>query len=324
MESDLIKIKVCNTEFMTARRTLSVSVYFSNILNDVIDNSDKDHTINNNKDEDKNFNIEIFVDRSATLFEHVLAYMRDPKYPFPIKYIYELDFYGVAYPKYNLDTSDTIKINTNGTIFEVQAAKLMKGSNHLFKLISNLYVGQILYLDVSPKCFKHILSRIYDSSHVIPIKYMKESQIYSVQKLTLHNHTTFKFHVSGRQYKLSYKILCRIPVINNKILKCDSVNGIELVSTEAFDNILRYLNGGFCDEKYQNEYELLGLKPNSYYRENYVRCKDGDCNNILRNYVSADAKTVIGPIYCCLHRCQYKTCGNNKGWFSEYCDDHRL
>jgi hypothetical protein len=39
----------------------------------------------------------IFVERSNIIFDHVLAYVIDERYPFPKEYYYELDFYGVNY-----------------------------------------------------------------------------------------------------------------------------------------------------------------------------------------------------------------------------------
>ena len=36
-----------------------------------------------------------FIDRSPKIFEHVLSYLRDPNYPFPDKYVNELEYYGI-------------------------------------------------------------------------------------------------------------------------------------------------------------------------------------------------------------------------------------
>ena len=40
--------------------------------------------------------------RSPMVFRHVQAYLIDPKHPYPKKYAYELDFYGIEYNGYNL------------------------------------------------------------------------------------------------------------------------------------------------------------------------------------------------------------------------------
>ena len=39
----------------------------------------------------------IFINRSGLVFEHVIAFIIDPKHPFPQKYSYELDFYNIEY-----------------------------------------------------------------------------------------------------------------------------------------------------------------------------------------------------------------------------------
>src|SRR5579872_6259017 len=41
----------------------------------------------------------LFVERSPMVFDHVLSYVLDPLHPFPKKYFYELDFYGIEYDK---------------------------------------------------------------------------------------------------------------------------------------------------------------------------------------------------------------------------------
>jgi hypothetical protein len=44
----------------------------------------------------------IFINRSSNIFEHVLGLVIDPLYPYPKKYAFELDFYGVDYSKMKL------------------------------------------------------------------------------------------------------------------------------------------------------------------------------------------------------------------------------
>jgi len=53
---------------------------------------------------------EITVARSPKLFEHVLAYLFDNKYPYPRKYYSELDYYLISYEKSSLyDANNEIK-----------------------------------------------------------------------------------------------------------------------------------------------------------------------------------------------------------------------
>jgi hypothetical protein len=74
-----IKLNVGGHLFETTEDTLMKSDYFKAFLT--------------NWSHDK----EIFIDRSARLFHHVLCLLRDPSYPFPTKYVGELDFYQVPH-----------------------------------------------------------------------------------------------------------------------------------------------------------------------------------------------------------------------------------
>ena len=53
----------------------------------------------------------VFVNRPPHIFKHILAFIIDPLYPFPKKYAFELDFYGIDYKNKNLyeQNSDKIK-----------------------------------------------------------------------------------------------------------------------------------------------------------------------------------------------------------------------
>lgn len=44
----------------------------------------------------------IFINRSPHIFKHVLGSTIDQLYPFPLKYAFELDFYGIQYHEVNL------------------------------------------------------------------------------------------------------------------------------------------------------------------------------------------------------------------------------
>jgi hypothetical protein len=47
----------------------------------------------------------IFVNRPGHTFKHVIAWMMDSKYPYPKKYAFELDFYGIIYDRTKLYVS---------------------------------------------------------------------------------------------------------------------------------------------------------------------------------------------------------------------------
>ncbi len=65
----------------------------------------------------------IFVARSSTVFDHVLSFVVDPLYPFPIEYAYELDFYDVKY--------DASKLYQPHIILANKLNKIIQSTNHL-------------------------------------------------------------------------------------------------------------------------------------------------------------------------------------------------
>lgn len=54
----------------------------------------------------------IFIDRSPHIFKHVLGLLRDSQYPYPSKYYFELDFYGIKYDKVDENNSEDKLINS--------------------------------------------------------------------------------------------------------------------------------------------------------------------------------------------------------------------
>jgi hypothetical protein len=74
-----ITLDVCGHIFKTTYDTIVKVPYFKNMFDGCDD-----------------IPIEpVFVNRSPKIFEHVLAVVIDPLYPYPKKYEFELDFYGV-------------------------------------------------------------------------------------------------------------------------------------------------------------------------------------------------------------------------------------
>lgn len=78
----IIKVNVGGKIFETSKDTLCKSTYFSSLFSRWSSISQQN---------------EIFIDRDPIAFEHILNLLRDSNYPFPKKYLYELDFYGVVY-----------------------------------------------------------------------------------------------------------------------------------------------------------------------------------------------------------------------------------
>lgn len=73
-----VKFNVGGRVFETTRQTLAPATFFDGFF-------------------DERFGRVDFIDRDSVGFEHVLAWLRDPQYPFPPERTYELDFYGIEW-----------------------------------------------------------------------------------------------------------------------------------------------------------------------------------------------------------------------------------
>jgi len=85
-----------------------------------------------------NINEIIPVNRPPHIFKHVLALIIDPLYPFPAKYAFELDFYGIMYnKKYLYDKYQELldKMNYN---HQVLLNKINDMDNNLIKTKTKL------------------------------------------------------------------------------------------------------------------------------------------------------------------------------------------
>jgi len=86
-----IKLSLCGRIFEVERSILLESELFRNMLTDCpTDNS------------------VIRINRSARIFEHVLAYLIDRSYPYPKKYESELQYYLVPYKSFGLYDSNFV------------------------------------------------------------------------------------------------------------------------------------------------------------------------------------------------------------------------
>jgi hypothetical protein len=79
LNMSLIVINVCGVKYETYLSTINKIPYFADMLANCADSR------------------EIFVNRPAHIFKHILAFVIDDLYPFPAKYEQELKFYGVKY-----------------------------------------------------------------------------------------------------------------------------------------------------------------------------------------------------------------------------------
>ena len=89
----IVKLNVGGKKFDTTYDVLIKSKLFK----DLLDNP----TIDYKK--------RIFIARSSRVFEHVLAYMIDNRHPFPKKYTYELDHFGINYAIAEKDSPYIVK-----------------------------------------------------------------------------------------------------------------------------------------------------------------------------------------------------------------------
>jgi hypothetical protein len=76
----MIKLNLLGTFFEIPKEILIKAEFFANMLGDI----EYDGT-------------QIIINRSPKLFNHVLAYLIDDKYPYPEKYVNELNYYLVNY-----------------------------------------------------------------------------------------------------------------------------------------------------------------------------------------------------------------------------------
>ena len=126
---ETVKINVGGKIFETTRQTLANSSYFSSYFSRW-----------------NNGNI-IFVDRSYERFEHVLAFLRNPNYDFPLQFKEELDFYGISNNLTEYEDEMT-KLITKLNIREDEVLKL---TNEIVKLTDLLKIHETKISDLAEK-----------------------------------------------------------------------------------------------------------------------------------------------------------------------------
>ena len=118
-----IKLNLSGRIFETTKENVLKIPYFNNMIIDCD---------NNNIDT-------IFVNRSGSLFKHVLAYVIDDTYPYPLIYFNELDYYGIIYDKnklYDCDKQFDI-INNNIDNLYIKLNDLQQKIKKIRKLSKN-------------------------------------------------------------------------------------------------------------------------------------------------------------------------------------------
>jgi len=155
MDNDLVyKINVSGKIYDIKYKTLIKIPYFLEYIDD------------NNK------GLTCFVERSSMIFDHVLAYVIDHLHPYPSKYFYELDFYGLIYNK------DIYKVNMLGKIYHIKRDILMK-IPYFIKRINDINNSSVeIFVERSPLLFDQILAYLMDNNY--PLEYYSELDYYGI------------------------------------------------------------------------------------------------------------------------------------------------
>ena len=151
------KINVSGKIYEIKHKILKKIPYFLEYINEIINN-----------DESK-----CFVERSSMIFDHVLAYVIDPLHPYPSKYFYELDFYGLIY------TKNIYKVNVLGKIYHLKYEILMK-IPYFVAIINSISNSSVeIFVDRSPLLFNQVLVYVMDDNS--PIDCYDELKYYGIK-----------------------------------------------------------------------------------------------------------------------------------------------
>jgi hypothetical protein len=210
-----------------------------------------------------------FVERSSMLFDHVLAYAIDPLHPYPSKYFYELDFYGLIYDK------TIYKINVTGKIYHIKSEILMK-IPYFADRISKINTSSIeLFVDRSPLLFDQILSYVVDDSY--PLECYKELDYYGIIYKKYNLSTSFIHDISNNLDEETYKIKNKLDNVETKLENIEN----------KFEDIITKLNEIKPTNK-DNPCQYSGC-------DNYINDKDN------LKYCGAHNEC----IYCCREAFRY-------------------
>ena len=136
---EIINLDVSGQLFRVQKDILLKIPYFNNLFNDCEERPET-----------------IFVARPPNIFKHVIGYIIDNLYPYPAKYSFELDFYGIEYNNNKmLPSTETLlmKIDT---------------MNKKIETIYDEYLDYVLNLDKkcrNPNCNTKVLG-IYCDYHL--------------------------------------------------------------------------------------------------------------------------------------------------------------
>lgn len=153
-----------------------------------------------------------FIQRSSKVFDHVLAYVIDRLHPYPSKYFYELDFYGLTYKK------EFYKVNMLGKIYHLKTDLLMK-IPYFVKRINNINNSSVdIVVDRSPLLFDNVLAFVMDESY--PIDCYHELNFYEIKYNRYHLVSSDIHKIKNELHDEMYTIKNEI---SNIIIKLDDI-----------------------------------------------------------------------------------------------------
>jgi hypothetical protein len=209
-----------------------------------------------------------FVDRSSMIFDHVLAREIDPFYPYPSKYFYELDFYGLPYEK------KIYKVNVLGKIYHLKREILMK-IPYFVDIISKMNNSSVeIFVDRSPVLFEQILAYVMDQDS--PIDCYAELKFYGIKFKWFNVGQTDTKFIKEKLDRLVdtdlYNITENIERINERL---DTTNE-KLDSINPNDKKGHKCEYECCDNLIDDNDELK-------YCDNHSKCRHCDRNAIRYN-----------------------------------------
>lgn len=207
-------------------------------------------------DEGKEYDVE----RSPMIFDHVLAYVIDPRHPFPSKYFYELDFYGLTYKK------DIYKVNVLGKIYHIKCDILMK-IPYFVKRINDINHGENslmnssvdIFVERSSLLFEQILAYVMNDEY--PIDCYDELDYYGIIYKRYNLNKTDLCLVKNSMKIETDKILSKLGYMNDDITKIH----------EKLDNIERPGHKKPCTNAECDKY--IEDEGNTNYCDDHSECK---------------------------------------------------
>jgi hypothetical protein len=220
-----IKLNVGGTTFEVLRMTLCDSEYFKNLLDDIPLNDES-----------------LFIDRDPNIFKHILNYLRDPFYAYPLEYVYLLDYYLI---KHNF--IQIITIQTSDKTFKT-TQKVLTESPYFRDLFKKQAITPIIFIDTSGEVFEHVLEYLQNHRYPIPKDFVYALELYGIHhNIATPEEYSMKINVGGTIFEMSESISDKIPRLRylyaNKNDMVYDKNNVPFVdgSPKVFKHILEHM-----------------------------------------------------------------------------------